>query len=162
MASELSRRGMIATTFTGNVPHFDIIASDESGRHISVQVKASRGDTWQIANVKEYCEIEFDGHKQIMGLPLDNPVVDLMMVFVRISEQRENDKFYILSWERFRDILIKNHTEYLQKHEGVRPKRWDSLHVGVKESNLKPFEDCWDEIELCLKTSKEGGEHNYD
>ena len=30
VAAELSRRGHIATTFTGNVPHYDIIASDEA------------------------------------------------------------------------------------------------------------------------------------
>jgi Holliday junction resolvase-like predicted endonuclease len=50
VAAELSRRGMIATTFTGNVPHYDIIASDETGRHVSVQVKASRGTSWQFAD----------------------------------------------------------------------------------------------------------------
>ena len=42
VAAELSRRGMIATTFTGNVPYYDIIASNEDGKHVSVQVKASR------------------------------------------------------------------------------------------------------------------------
>ena len=29
IAAELSRRGYIATTFTGNVPDYDIIASNE-------------------------------------------------------------------------------------------------------------------------------------
>lgn len=43
VAMELSRRGLIATTFTGNVPHYDIIASDITGRHFTVQVKAGRG-----------------------------------------------------------------------------------------------------------------------
>jgi hypothetical protein len=33
VAAEVCRRGFIATTFTGNVPHYDIIASDGSGRH---------------------------------------------------------------------------------------------------------------------------------
>lgn len=32
VAAELCRRGFIATTFTGNVPDFDIIASDARGR----------------------------------------------------------------------------------------------------------------------------------
>ena len=41
VAAELARRGLIATTFTGNVPHYDIIASDERGRHLSVQVKCT-------------------------------------------------------------------------------------------------------------------------
>ena len=48
VAAELSRRGLIATTFTGNVPHYDIIASNEFGMHVSVQVKASRGASWAI------------------------------------------------------------------------------------------------------------------
>ena len=43
VAAELSRRGLIATTFTGNVPHYDIIASGEDGRHVSVQVKTIGG-----------------------------------------------------------------------------------------------------------------------
>ena len=49
VAAESSRRGLIATTFTGNVPHYlitslphyDIIVSHEEGKHVSVQVKAS-------------------------------------------------------------------------------------------------------------------------
>ena len=60
VAAELSRRGLIATTFTGNVPPYDIIASDESGRHVSVQVKASRGTSWQFGNITLYDNIKFD------------------------------------------------------------------------------------------------------
>jgi hypothetical protein len=32
VAAELSRRGLIATTFTGNVPDYDIIASEKWGQ----------------------------------------------------------------------------------------------------------------------------------
>jgi hypothetical protein len=39
VAAERCRRGLIATTFTGNVPFYDVIASDEKGRHVSVQVE---------------------------------------------------------------------------------------------------------------------------
>jgi Holliday junction resolvase-like predicted endonuclease len=42
VAAELGRRGLIATTFTGNVPDYDIIVSTEQGKHISVQVKTIR------------------------------------------------------------------------------------------------------------------------
>jgi hypothetical protein len=31
VAAELSRRGYIATTFTGNVPDYDIVAVDDQG-----------------------------------------------------------------------------------------------------------------------------------
>src|SRR5690606_37713034 len=57
VAAELSRRGLIATTFTGNVPHYDIIASHEIGRHVSVQVKASRGPSWHFGSITQYCDI---------------------------------------------------------------------------------------------------------
>ncbi|WP_151891987.1 MULTISPECIES: hypothetical protein [unclassified Halomonas] len=36
VAAELSRRELIATTFTGNVPHYDIVASDENGQQLLI------------------------------------------------------------------------------------------------------------------------------
>src|SRR2546430_17233872 len=42
VAAELSRRWFIATTFTGNVPHYDIVGGDERGGHALVQVKQSQ------------------------------------------------------------------------------------------------------------------------
>ena len=53
VAAELCRRGLIATTFTGNVPHYDIVASDAKGRHVSIQVKASRSGSWQFKVLRE-------------------------------------------------------------------------------------------------------------
>jgi hypothetical protein len=38
VAAELSRRGFIATTFTGNVPHFDILLADAEGRSLPIQL----------------------------------------------------------------------------------------------------------------------------
>jgi Holliday junction resolvase-like predicted endonuclease len=74
VAAELSRRGLIATTFTGNVPHYDIIASDEKGRHVSVQVKTSRGGSWQFGNMSIFCDISFQGKRQIVGSVKKCPV----------------------------------------------------------------------------------------
>ena len=61
VAAELSRRGLIATTFTGNVPNYDIIASGDAGRQVSVEVKTSRGATWQFGNMTRYCDVTLDG-----------------------------------------------------------------------------------------------------
>ncbi len=150
VAAELSRRGLIATTFTGNVPHYDIIASDESGRHVSVQVKASRGPSWQFGNITLYCDVEFVGKKQVVGKKRPCPVRRLVMVFVRIDDAG-GDRFYILPWDRLRDILVGLHETYLAKHDGVRPKKWDSLHCAIAESDLKPYRDSWKTIEKNLK-----------
>ena len=149
VAAELSRRGLIATTFTGNVPHYDIIASNEAGQHVSVQVKTSRSTTWQFANITMYCDITFDGEYQSVGKRKPCPVHRLVMVFVRIDDNG-NDRFFILSWERLRDLLVDHHTAYLLKHRGKRPKKWSSLHCAIKESDLAPHQDHWDIIEKNL------------
>lgn len=150
VAAELSRRGLISTTFTGNVPHYDIIASDEHGRHVSVQVKASRGPSWQFANISLYCDITFEGENQIVGAKRPSPVRRLIMVFVRIDDEGK-DQFYILPWVRFRNILVAHHEAYLAKHNGIRPKKWSSLHCAVPESALEPYRDKWDAVEKNLK-----------
>ena len=150
VAAELSRRGLIATTFTGNVPHYDIIASDETGRHVSVQVKASRGPSWQFGNITLYCDIVFDGKRQIVGDKKPCPVRRLIMVFVRIDDAG-NDRFYILPWDRLRDIIVGLHETYLAKHNSTRPKKWDSLHCAITENDLEPYRNEWDAIVMKLK-----------
>jgi len=79
VAAELSRRGLIATTFTGNVPHYDIIACDEAGGHVSVQVKTSRVPSWQFSNITHFCEITFDGKRQVVVDVMPVPVQRLVM-----------------------------------------------------------------------------------
>ncbi len=150
VAAELSRRGLIATTFTGNVPHYDIIATDEKGRHISVQVKAGRFASWHFGNITDFCDITFDNKRQIVGEPKACPVRRLVVVFV-IIEEDGNDRFHVLTWRRLRDLMIKGHRAFLQKHDGVRPQRWDSLHCAITEKTLRPYLNKWDTIEKHLK-----------
>lgn len=150
VAAKLSRRGLIATTFTGNVPHYDIVASDEEGRHVSVQVKASRGSTWQFASASHYCEITFEGRRQVVGHELTCPVQRLVMVFVKIDDNGD-DGFYIATWEDFRDLLVEHYVKNLERHLGERPKKWDSLHCAISEEELQPYRDNWDAIKKQLK-----------
>lgn len=150
VAAELSRRGYIATTFTGNVPDYDIIASNERGQHVSVQVKASSGSSWQFGDVSRFFQISFKGKRQIVGQPKKCPVQRLVVVFVSIDEQR-NDRFYILTWRALRDLLMSGHKAYLGSHDGMRPKKWNSLHGAVLEKALKPHLNKWKVIEKCLR-----------
>ena len=57
-AAELGRRGWIATTFTGSLPGFDILAINPDGRVLEVQVKAIRSSSWQL-NAGQFLEVEF-------------------------------------------------------------------------------------------------------
>lgn len=151
VAAELSRRGLVATTFTGNVPEYDIVASDETGRHVSVQVKAGRGDSWQFGDITRYCDLSFKGHRQVVGKPKPCPVRRLVVVFVRLGGEDRDDRFYILPWVRVRDLLVRHHTTYLKKHGSVRPVRWDSLHSAIQEETLRPYRDRWQTVTRNLR-----------
>jgi hypothetical protein len=150
VAAELCRRGLIATTFTGNVPHYDIVASDAKGRHVSIQVKASRSGSWQFSDVTKFFDVKFAGKQQIVGKVKRCPVRRLAVVFVVIGKE-SGDRFYVLAWETFRNMLREAHRGYLKSHHGIRPIKWDSLHSAIKEELLLTFRDNWKLIQQSLR-----------
>ena len=151
VAAELSRRGLIATTFTGNVPHYDIIASNEHGEHVSVQVKASRGSSWVFGDIRRsFCDVSFKGKCQIVGRPKPCPVQRLVVVLVAIGTNSQ-DQYYILTWRTLRDLVIKEYKAFLVKHNGIRPDNPESLHCSIREKYLTPHKDRWEIIERNLK-----------
>jgi hypothetical protein len=150
VAAELSRLGYIATTFTGNVPEYDIIASNEHGKHVSIQVKASSGSSWQFGDVSRYFEITFEGRRQIAGRIKKCPIQRLVVIFVAVRG-KGNDQFYILSARALRSLLLKHHTAYLAAHGGMRPKKWDSMHCAILGDVLEPHVDKWDVVKKYLK-----------
>jgi len=146
VAAELSRRGLIATTFTGNVPHYDIIASNEFGKHVSVQVKAAVNPSWQF-DITKYCDIAFKGRQQIIGRKKPCPVKDLIFIFVKVNRLGcGGDSFYVLPWRRLRDLLVRHHKRYLSKYNGIRPQKWDSFHCAITEKILTPYLDKWETV----------------
>ena len=142
VAAELARRDLIATTFTGNVPHFDIVASDSEGHHVSVQVKTSKSDSWQFT-MDRYCRIRFKGERQVVEAALPCPVRGLVVVLVRLGSDGATDRFFVVSWVGLRDILIRAHKDWLRKHGGIRPKNPHSLHAAIGVSALEGFENQW-------------------
>ena len=56
VAAELGRRGLIAAPFAGNVPLFDLLAADEHGNSIPIQVKAINGPSWQF-RITQFLEV---------------------------------------------------------------------------------------------------------
>jgi hypothetical protein len=78
VAAELCRRGLLATPFAGNVPHYDIIASTRSGRHVPVQVKAINGSTsWQF-NISQFVDVQMDGRRQTVRKSRPEPYPGLI------------------------------------------------------------------------------------
>jgi hypothetical protein len=148
VAAALCRRGHIATTFTGNVPHYDIVASTEDGCHVVVQVKTIAGSSWQF-NITQFADITFEGDRQILGTPKSEPVSDLVCVLVQLNQDR-HDKYFVCMWSDLRDIAIRHHRAYLGKHGGVRPRKPKSTHLSLRPDDFSAFEDKWDLIERVL------------
>lgn len=144
VAAELCRRGLIATTFTGNVPDFDIIATNEVFQTIPIQVKTIRHWYWQL-DAKKFITISIDNGAQrvIDKISLSNP--DLVCIFVRLISQGD-DEFYIFRLRDLQEIIFEHYSQYLEKHGGKRPRNENSTHVSVNPENLKRFEGNWDLI----------------
>jgi hypothetical protein len=144
VAAELSRRGFIATTFTGNVPAYDMVAVDDRGGHALVQVKAIAAGSWQL-NLGQFADVQFNGPKQIIRRQLDEPYPDLICVMVQTAppDSGRADRFFVLPWRALARIVIAGHATYLKKHRGVRPRRPKSLHTALKPEALQPWEGRW-------------------
>ncbi len=142
VACELARRGLLVATFSGNVPDFDLIATDLKGISCPIQVKTIRGGAWQFS-IDKFVEITFDGQKQVVGRKKPLLIPQLVSVFVVAGENYGEDKFYVVEWSKVQEILIAHHARYLDSHGGVRTKVFDSLHCSLAESELREYRDNW-------------------
>ena len=141
VASMLGRIGLVAATFAGNVPDYDITATDSAFRSVAVQVKTTNSTRWQFGDMRRFADIRLDEKKQVIGRPvaLSNNVVCVMVALSRYGE----DRFYVLSLKALQRALIRIHQGVLEKFSGVRPKKFDSFHCAIGEDELAPFKDAW-------------------
>jgi hypothetical protein len=140
VAAELGRLGLIAATFSGSVPDYDIVATDSAFRSVPVQVKTVNGTSWQF-DIRRFVDIRLDGTRQIVGEPvvLSNDISCVMLALSRYGA----DRFYVLPLTGLQELLITMHRKYLEKHNGVRPKKYDSFHAAINEKELAPYKDAW-------------------
>lgn len=140
--AEICRRGYIATSFTGNVPEFDILAADKYGNTVSAQVKTIKSGSWQL-DAGKFLDIELEnGKKQIIKGKKKVPNSHIIYIFIKLIKQGE-DEFYIIKLLDLQDIIYKHHSSYLKKHSGIRPKNPKSKHIGIKESELINHKGNW-------------------
>ena len=145
VASELARQGLLVATFSGNVPDFDIVATDERGSSIPIQVKAIRGGSWQFHATK-FVAITFNGRKQVLGKLVKPRKTQQICVLVLIQESGK-DRFFVCTWEQLRNMAVSKYKAWLAEHDNVRPYKYDSLHCSLLPTDLEgQFEGKWDSI----------------
>ncbi len=151
VACELARRELLVTTFSGNVPDFDILAADSKGTSIPIQVKTIRGGSWQFSADK-FVEVRFggaEGKKQILGSKRSPRIPHLLCILVLATEYGK-DRFFILEWEELRDIAVSGYRKWLATKGGVRPQKYDSLRCCVSPQQLLEFENQWGKVAKAL------------
>jgi len=150
VACELARRGLLVATFSGSVPDLDLIATDVKGSSCPIQVKTSMAGSWHFS-VDKFADITFDGRKQLVGNKKPLPIPQLVCVFVLAGEKYGDDQFFVLEWSKVQDIVVANHARWLDSHGGVRPRRFDSMHCSIVQSDLQGYKDNWSLISIRLQ-----------
>lgn len=144
VCAELSRLGLIATTFTHNVPVYDVLATDEECRTVPIQVKATRDKYWRtiatnwmnINLIKEEQIQKYEGKKKLHPL---NPV----WICVAVGERRIDDQFFIMTQYQLQEILIKHYRQELERLKGKRPKNWEALDCWWSAEDVVTYKDTW-------------------
>ena len=152
LVAELGRRGIVATTFSGNVPDIDILAY-KNEKSIPIQVKtlsSSRRGMFS-ADAKHYLQIKFEGKKQIVQGKNKDLNRELIFAIIITGKKLGDEKFYICKKGFIQDLIYKGYKDYLKKHNGIRPRNPKSTHVGYLEEELKDKRDNWVLIDNKLK-----------
>jgi hypothetical protein len=134
-AAELGRRGWVATTFTGSVPGFDLLAINPDGRILEVQVKAIRSSTWQL-NAGQFLDIEIiDGAQFVRGKKIIKTARRICL-FIELR-QYGSDIFYLCDLDDLQEILRKDYKD------GPRPKNPKTFHHALYPKRMAPYKDNW-------------------
>jgi hypothetical protein len=148
VVAELGRRGIVATSFAGNVPDIDILAYRD-GCTLALQVKSLRAGSASF-DAKRFMQIEFEGDRQIITGPATGLDNTLIFVFVSVGQELGKDRFFILRQAQSGCIIRDNHVAWLAKHSGIRPRNPQSTHTAVSLKDLDAYHDNWALIESAL------------
>lgn len=153
--AELGRRGLIATTFTGNVPEYDLLVCDVQLKTIPIQVKTSRSTTWP-SRADHWMEIEFDhkAKKQLYQGPKQITNPDLIFVCVALGMERRDDRFFVCRKRDIQEACIKSYKRWMDPREWKRPTNYESLDNRYHVEDLLPFEDNWQLITIRLTSTQ--------
>ena len=157
VCAELARRNLIATTFTHNVPRFDVLVTDDQCRTVPIQVKGTNDSSWTF-EASTWMDIRFDETNEIQIIlgekPSATPDLIWVCVVVKTVEQQQQDQFFILTERDIQQICVNNYRAMLEKYGGHRPRSWKSLRFFWNTDDLVAFVNKWEIIQERLKCSE--------
>ncbi len=148
VCAELGKRDLIATPFAGNVPTFDVLATDEFCRTVPIQVKTTRGDNWP-TDARHWINIQYDEstktQKNLGRRKIKNP--HLIYVFVVIARDAKNkEQFFILTKSQLQRIVIRHYCNWMDKHGWKRQRSPKSYDCRFSIPEVQDYENNWNLI----------------
>ena len=145
VCSELCRRGLISTSFNGNVPEFDILSIDDNFVTRPIQVKTIRRGNWQF-DAERFINISKVGKRpnikqDVIGLK-KLPDENLIYIFVNLISYGK-DEFFIIKSLDLQKIMYTKYKERLAKFDGIRPKESESTHISINQDDIVDYKDNW-------------------
>lgn len=155
--AELGRRGLIATTFTGNVPEYDLLVCDDALLTLPIQVKTTTAETWP-SRADQWLNIEIDDDEKMQinkgRRQIEHP--GLTYVCVQLGKESGADRFFICQKTDIQDACILSYTRWMDPKEWKRPRNYKSFDNRYHADDLARFEDNWDLISNLLDGQKPG------
>lgn len=149
VSAMLGTKGYYATPFSGNVPGFDLIATNaDTLESTPIQVKASNTDTLVHSNITNWVDVEVtEEGKQILGeaKELLHPSIIWVMVTIRDNDI-SSARFFIATAKQIQTTIIQAYKSFLDKNGGSRPRSPKSLHCALFKKDLEQYENCWEVI----------------
>jgi hypothetical protein len=93
-----------------------------NGHTAAVQV-AGKG-AWMIANIENFC-------------------ATTAPFYVLVDITGGERSFYIAPGDELRHDVWERHQQFMQQHDGVRPKNPDSRHTKIEPSEVTKWQDNW-------------------
>jgi len=153
--AELGKRGYIATSFTGNVPEFDLIITNDKLRTIPIQVKTSRSNNWP-TKADLWINITIDDEKkcQIDNGDLSIPYPDLIYICIALNESYETgkDRIFLLTKQQLQTICTRNYRKWMDTCNWKRPRNYKSLDNRYEINDLLEYENNWQIIEKAMNS----------
>jgi hypothetical protein len=142
VCAELCRRGFITSTYTGNVPDFDVVSVNDNKKTKLIQVKTINKGNWRL-DADDFLKIVIneDETQAINGLKqLKDEKIPYVFVYLKESGK---DEFYMIEPKELQMILHEKYVNKLKEH-ARRPKNPESTQAAVNREDLKKYQDRWD------------------
>jgi hypothetical protein len=150
VAAELCRRGLIAASFSGNIPFFDILAIDAHQKKRTIQVKTTATNKgWNIAAKTFLNFSQKENVQKIDGLKNLQESAEIFCFVILKSFGTndfclERDEFYLIPVSNLQEKIYREYKTNLDKKGGKRPKNPDSDHMKIQPSHISEFKEKWD------------------